>query len=723
MATEQPKNGPNRKRSDRESDDQLVKANIDRLAYAKRVGHDEYVNQARINERFYLGGGLQWSDADRAARNAKGKPCLELNHVLPAVNSALGLQLHSRVDIDFQPRGDGADAATATVLSKIVRQICDQQEYHWKESQVYEDGEIQQRGYFDIRMDFTQNVMGDIHIDFIDPLDGYPDPDAQSYDPAGWADFTQAKWMRYDDIAVMYGEDLAGKVEQAGTDYIDGSGEDEYRDRSHFGKDADGSGGDVLWVKEQNGDINTRLYYVIDRQYRQVQKEKIMVTTTGEKIPVDTLSEQQIAKMLQEGASELTVLMPSYKWTVTCGSVVLFNGKSPYRTMTVVPYFPIFRRGQTRGMVDNLIGPQELENKSLTNYLEIWNSAANSGFVFEENSIVNYTTGELEEYGSMNGLVLEIRKGYQLPQKLQPNQIPVGAERLVDRAEYAIKTISGMNDSIQGSRGREVSGVAIESKQFQGQMQQGRAMDNLALTRRLVARKILELIQQFYTDERVFRIVDPDTQKMTEEVTINEVDAMGEVLNNVTVGRYDVVVTDTPTHPTFRQSQFEQTMAMVEKGIQIRPSRVVLSSTLADRHEIATEIEQDSQQQGTPDPVAESTVALNQARAGLVSAQQAKTEAETVSTTVESQYSAIQTAGVIAATPQTAIIADEIYASAGGVDHNAPPVFPGAPGGAAPVDQMLPPNTNPLTPVPPAEPASPVVGMNEGIETQRIEEA
>lgn len=707
-----------------ENDNEVVKANLDRLAYAKRVGHTAYVDQAVLCERMYLGGGKQWSDADRAARTEQGKPCIELNHIMPAVNTSLGIQLHSRVDMDFQPRGDGADAQKAEVLSKVIKQICDQAEYAWKESQQYEDGQIMQRGFLDFRMDFSTNIQGEVTIDILDPLDSFPDPDAQSYDPSSWADFTAAKWMSRDQIAVLYGEELADRVQNEADMFFDGR--DEYQDRSHFGEDADGTGGDALWVTQGHKDfVSSRLFYVVDRQYKKLVRNKVLIMPTGEKKPMSMINEEQLAEAMEAGSYTMNDLVTQIHWAVTCGNVVLFNGQSPYPTYTVVPYFPIFRRGQTRGMVDNLIGPQELENKSITNYLEIWSSNSNSGWNVEENSLANMETADLEVYGGLDGLVTVYRKGFQPPQRREASQAPMGADRLIDRAEGAVKTISGMSDAMQGgSAAKEVSGIALENKQYLGQMQQGRPMDNLARTRRMSAKKLVELVQMFYTDERVFRIVDPETGDMTEELTINQVDDYGQILNNVTIGTYDVVITDTPTHATFRQNQFEQILALVEKGIPIRPSRVVLSSTLSDKNEIAKEVAEDSQSQGA-DPVAESTIALNSARAELTAAQTDKTKAETVNTTVESQYSSIQTAGVIAATPQTALLADEIYLSAGGMDHNAAPVFPTMGAGAQPVDDgggMFPVNTNPTTPVPPPDPASPMVGVRQGIETQRIEE-
>ena len=75
---------------------------------------------------------------------------------------------------------------------------------------------------------------------------------------------------------------------------------------------------------------------------------------------------------------------------------------------------------------------------------------------------------------------------------------------------------------------------------------------------------------------------------------------------------------------------------------------------------------------------------------------------------VETQYSGIQTAQVIAMTPQTAGLADGLLKSAGAQDMDAAPIFP------QPTEQVpaidMPENTSPITP------ANPAVGMNAGIE-------
>ena len=65
-----------------------------------------------------------------------------------------------------------------------------------------------------------------------------------------------------------------------------------------------------------------------------------------------------------------------------------------------------------------------------------------------------------------------------------------------------------------------------------------------AYTRQLRAEFILELIQEYYTEQRILKIIgfNEEREEVPEEIQINTADAVGNILNDVTVGEYRVVV-------------------------------------------------------------------------------------------------------------------------------------------------------------------------------------
>lgn len=684
------------------TDDQ-ARENWHRYLYAKDRGHLEYMEQARKCEGMYLGGGEQWSAADKAVLSAQKRPFYEFNEIMPSINSALGYQIQNRMDIAFRPRGGESDMDKATVLSKVVKQICDQAALHWHETQLYSDGLIEQRGYFDVRVNFDNNIKGEIEIDTLDPLDVMPDPDAKSYDPDEWADVTISRWLSLDVIGQRYGQAARDKAEATFDASADFGNQDGETERNKFGNNLQGRYG--LYDAYVQGEDGMKKYRVIDRQKWVYEMTPCMVfPDSGDIKIIADMTPEQVEQATAQGGVASKRMRKRIRWVVSTYCATLFDQYSPYEHFTPVPYFAYFRRGKTRGMVDNGIGPQEALNKAVSQFVHIINTSANSGWVIEENSLTNMDTDELNTVGAMTGLVLEHRKGSAAPSKIQPNSVPTGVDRLIDRATQALKDVT-VPDSMRGLQGSAVSGVAKQADQFASQQQLAVPQDNLAYTRGLLAKRLVKLVQRYYDSYRVFKITDTDpmTGKEIESLLeINKVDPMtGTYLNDLTVGTYDAVISEQPMHVTFENSQFEQALAMRKEGVAIPDATVIRYSNLADKHEILANM-----QPAPADPTLE-------AKAKLLDAQARKADADTTARNVEAQYSAIQTAQVIAATPATSALADGLLLSAGYVDHNAAPIIPEAPEGMAALD--MPDNTNPMTP------ANPGVGLMDGIETPQAD--
>jgi hypothetical protein len=679
--------------------DQSAKENFDRYRYGVNRGHREYTEQAALCERMYLGGGRQWSPEDKKILDDQRRPAYEFNEILPSINAAIGHQIQNRMDIAFRPRGGNADQKRADIFGKLVMHISDRQKLHWKETEIFGDGLIQQRGYYDVRVEFDTNMQGNLCIKVLDPMDVIPDPDAKTYDPEGWADVVVTSWLTADEIEQQFGKDKRRLVEARHLDDTDwGEDDDSGEERSKFAKNASGPIYDAVYM-----DGGIKRYRVIDRQkWVRTMSRCLFYPKSGDIKVIENMTEEVIAKELASGAVPTKAMQKRVRWVVTTCDVELHNDWSPYDSFTIVPYFAYFRRGQTIGMVDNAIGPQQGLNKALSQYVHIVNTAANSGWSVEENSLTNMSADDLEQKGAMTGLVVEYKKGAQKPEKIQPNQVPQGVDRLIDRMSEALKDVT-VPEAMRGISGPEKSGVAIQSKQFASQQQLALPIDNLARTRHMLACKLQALIQQFYTDERTFRITeqDPRTGKDVEEViAINHVDPMtGMVENDLTSGEYDTVVTEQPMQITFENSQFQQALELRKSGVMIPDPIMIQHSTLSRKAEIVEQMENAEQ---PSDPLAE-------AKARLVDAQTRKTIIEAVNKAVESMFSATQAANQVAAVPQVAPLADAMLRSAGFEDMDASPIIPEAPQGLPVAD--LPTNTNPLTPT------NPGVGIGEGIET------
>jgi len=505
---------------------------------------------------------------------------MTVNKVFSTINSVMGEQLQNRADVTFRPVYLG-NSETSTALAKVVLQINNQHNYDYMESQMFDDGLIGSRGFIDISMDFSRNMRGEVVYKLWNPNNILIDPDAETYDPDDWGEVFKTKWMAVPQIEKTYGRKASRKIKGTtastfplGYDSIDmGRG-----DFSQNSNDTD---------LGNRADDKLR-YRVIERQYFERKNIPHFVDMkTGDTRPVPTTWNSARVKHVQD----------MYGWQITSqrtdqihritsiDHIIVHDAISPFKHFSPVPYFPYFRRGKTMGLVEHLVNTQEIFNKVVSQELHVLNSSANGGWKIKRNSLQNMDIDELEVKGSQTGLVLELTDVNDA-EKIAPNQVPTGLDRMSFKLDEYLKDVSGVSDSQRGFDRADVAAKAIEAKQAAGSVNLAKPFDSLLLTRKLVARNTMDLIQTYYTEERVMQITGSELGAKTEEVVVNQVTPEGDVANDLTAGTYEVVVSSVPTRESFMESQFQEAKELRELGIAIPDSTLIEASNLSKKAEI-----------------------------------------------------------------------------------------------------------------------------------------
>lgn len=620
----------------------LVQENWRAYERARDSGHLKYVEEAKLFDEYYRG--EQWEEEVVQRLESEGRPHQTINMVLSTVNAMLGQQIRSREEIFAKPMGKGATEGTAEALSALFHQIAANNKSKWNETQVFADGLIEDRGYFDIRIDFSDNIHGEVREIVLSPRDVLLDPSATEYDPSTWNEVIVTRWMTPDEIGVLYGEEYAEKLRL--TNARDSLGYDSIElDVQSFGKDVFPG----VFVPDTDEEARrVRRVRVVERQYRKLTRRRYFVDAiNGDTRPVpDAWDDARVADFAVRFQLEVMEKPERrIRWTTTGDNCLLYDNWSLYNRFTVVPFFPYFRRGRPIGVVRNLVSPQDTLNKVISQELHVVNTTANSGWIFESGSLVNMDATELEAAGAKTGLILEIARGTEnVPVKIQPNQIPSGLAQISAKAENHLRTISGLPDGFMGTSKREVSGVAVAEQRQGGINQMEVVLDNLDKTRHYRAELILDLVQQFYTEERVVRIVgfDDDGNEQATEVRLNSTGPAGEIVNDLTIGEYEISIVSTPQADSTEDSIFAQAMQMREAGVMIPDFVVIENSRLRNKREVSNYVKRlQNMAEPTPEEIQKammleqlnlqllegqvreimSKVAINEAKAQLAAAQ------------------------------------------------------------------------------------------------------
>ena len=146
------------------------------------------------------------------------------------------------------------------------------------------------------------------------------------------------------------------------------------------------------------------------------------------------------------------------------------------------------------------------------------------------------------------------------PTRLQPEPPPAGVITAASVINDDLQAIMGIFDPNQMPTGN-ISGKALNGQHQQIDLTNFDYYDNLTRSISHTGKIILDLIPKIYDSQRVMRIIGDDGKP--DLITLNERTAVGEVMNDVTVGEYDVVMETGPGYNSKRQEAVDSMMQML----------------------------------------------------------------------------------------------------------------------------------------------------------------
>jgi len=307
-------------------------------------------------------------------------------------------------------------------------------------------------------------------------------------------------------------------------------------------------------------------------------------------------------------------------------------------------------------------------------------------------------------------------------------------QRLADTRE-AIRRVGGIYSEFQGQNSNTTSGVQFNSQVEQSNQSLADILDNFKTARTAVGDLLLSVIIEDSIGKRESVFLDgkgiQDDRTVDLNVPVTDNNSGYQYLDNdVSRVALRVGIDNVPSAVTFRQQQLAaMSEAFKSAPLQFQPIMLPFLLALMDLPNQGDLIRALKGQSSTQSPEqvkqlidqaveqalikARHDVEMEKIRQQqpLIDAQVQKVAAEAATKAVEGFFSATQAANQIAMIPGVAQSADQILRSAGMPDHDAAPLIANAPASAVSAD--LPRNTSPLYP---ANPENPAVGLNQGIE-------
>jgi hypothetical protein len=592
--------------------EKLIKLALKRFESAQQA---ESSNRERATSDDEFAAGHQWTQVEINQRN--GSPVLTINRIAGTLKQIRGDQRKSKPSIKIRPVDGASDPQVAKILQGIIKNIesTSDAESAWDTAfdQAIEGG----WGYFRINTGYTDDDVFEQDITIERIVNRF----AVHFDPS---------YIRVDasDAQYCFISEFLSKEEfdEQYPDFEDSPGVEWDQDRGQENENwftEEGIRVAEYWYKKP---VTRTLYQldsgdVVNDEIITAQSYELIETEQG--LMVASVDEQydETGKPLPMPVMRVTnqreVQTHQVMWCKMTGSEVLekpveWPGK--YIPIVIVMGEEKFDKGERKlySATYHARDAQRVYNLSVSTQLETMSLAPKQPWLVTAEQIAG-----LQDYWnnahrySMPYLPYNHAAGQPSPVRQDGSAVDSGADRMSLKAADDIKSTTGIFDASLGARSNEVSGVAIQRRQLEGDMAAFVFQDNLMKALKYAGKIIIDLIPYIYDTERVVRILGPDG--VEQFVTVNQVaaDEQGsmQTINDVTQGKYDVVVDIGPAFASQRSEAVQRMVEFIKVMPQLAPMLIDLVAKNADWpgadeiYERLQQMNQQQEQQGQqPDP-------------------------------------------------------------------------------------------------------------------------
>lgn len=567
--------------------------------------------QMAIDADFY--DGEQWDAQDAAALKERGQAPLVFNEVAPMVDWLIGTERRSRVDWSILPRSDD-DVQLADVKTKVLKYVSDVNRAAFNRSRAFEDAVKVGVGWVDdgVRNDPTKDVLYSKYEDWRNVL---WDSMAMEHDLSDARYIFRTRWVDEDVACAMYpdrAEVLRRSVLQPGAYSSQQWAEDEFyfQGQSSASHDGQQQGGYVLGGTGAVNAEQRRRVRLIECQFRMPAMSRV-VTDGPFKGAFMEQWDGALQEALQQGGGSVVdrTVMRMHLAVFTEGHMLAL-GPMPMRhnSFTLTPVW-CYRRGRDRqpyGVVRRVRDLQMDLNKRASKALFV----LSTNQIIAEKGAVDDINEAREEASQPDGVIL-----YKPGKRLEihrDSEMAAGQVQMMTLSAQAIQKSAGISNENLGRQTNASSGEAIKARQLQGSVVTTQPFDNLRFAVQCHGEKMLSLIEQWYTEEKVIRL--SGHRGALEWVKINkpEVQPDGSVryLNDITASLADFVVSEKDYAGTLRQVMFDslnQLAGRLPPEVALRIMTLAMDySDLPNNAQIADELrkltgERDPNKEPTPE--------------------------------------------------------------------------------------------------------------------------
>lgn len=508
--------------------------------------------------------GEQWPDRVKAEREADGRPCEVVNRLAGFVDQVVGDQRQNKPRITVIPVDQQGDPDIAKIFQGLIKNIENTSDADFAYDTALEHSAGSGIGWIRVLKDYSDSdsFTQDISISrvknqfsvYMDPLSMQPDGSDARYcfvlevisKDDHKARFPNAKSMSDAEMAQSTGMGYEG------------------------------------WFMDDK--VRIAEYWE-----RNVIERPIVLLSNGITMEKDKATPEALMQMAQGGIDIPTIVKErisnSYEvkqYAVNGHEVIEGPKKWDGKYIPIIPVYGkelvVDGKMMLRGVIRNAKGPQRMYNYWRNMILETLALQPKAPYLVTTDQVAGFEDIWRNANKKSYPYLPYNRTGDPMPQRNFAAPVPAGAFAEAQIAIDDMKATTGIYDASLGSKSNETSGKAIMVRQKEGDTATYVYIDNLTRAIRHVGRILVDLIPKVYDTARIVRIMNRDNTQ--ENLPINKtvmVDGNVVIINDLTVGKYDIVIDAGPSYATQRQEAADNTL----KFMQMLPQQAPLMADIA----------------------------------------------------------------------------------------------------------------------------------------------
>ena len=505
-------------------------------------------NRAEALDDVRFAAGDQWPVEIQNSRTLEARPCLTINKIGAYKRQVVYNTRQQRPRIKVHGMNSQADEKIADILTGICRHIENQSDADQAYDHAFEYAVRMGWGYLRVETDYVRDDTFDQEI-YIRPI---RNPFTVYYDPNSVRpDGSDAEKVM---ITEVIPKDVFRKL---------------YPNAPEDSLHARGTGDmDSEWIMKE--DIRIAEYFYVVRE-----EATLLKLSDGSEMYEDEVKKEELDELGLIIIDKRKTCKKQIKWIKLTANTILEEGIWPGKYIPIVPVYGnqliIENKHKIYGITRMSKDAQRMYNFWTTSITESVALAPKPKWLIAEGQDEGHET----EWAQANIKATAVLRFKQtdidgrpapVPTRIQPEPPPTGVLTALQQVDLDLKSVLGVFDPNQQPTGN-ISGKALTGQQQQIDLTNYNFYDNLTRSIAMVGKIILDLVPHIYDTQRVLRIIGDDGKP--EMVTINERNAAGEIMNNVTVGEYDVVMDTGPGYNSKRIEAVETMMPLFQKDPQL----------------------------------------------------------------------------------------------------------------------------------------------------------